>query len=162
MGREFVDNKCSKVRICSYCMTGVHLLTLWTWIAKSEVESFGSDMLRCLFVVYYWNSASTKIIRNFSLVLMLLYKISTFLLCFFCKNSSNVVLVRMSCYREVVLLAHAKSSHLVLQEMMGLTYFISDQSRKEAEYCMENAFTTYLVCLLLLIILLYLSFDWFH
>lgn len=31
-----------------------------------------------------------------------------------------------------------------VQEMMGLTYFISDQSRKEAEYCMENAFTTYL------------------
>ncbi|CAL0326705.1 unnamed protein product [Lupinus luteus] len=31
-----------------------------------------------------------------------------------------------------------------VQEMMGLTYFMSDQSRKEAEYCMENAFNTYL------------------
>lgn len=30
--------------------------------------------------------------------------------------------------------------------MMGLTYFMLDQSRKEAEYCMENAFNTYLVC----------------
>lgn len=31
-----------------------------------------------------------------------------------------------------------------VQEMMGLTYFLLDQSRKEAEYCMENAFNTYL------------------
>ncbi|XP_031279097.1 trafficking protein particle complex subunit 8-like [Pistacia vera] len=31
-----------------------------------------------------------------------------------------------------------------VQEMMGLTYFMLDQSRKEAEYCMENAFSTYL------------------
>ncbi|XP_015900436.3 uncharacterized protein LOC107433641 isoform X1 [Ziziphus jujuba] len=31
-----------------------------------------------------------------------------------------------------------------VQEMMGLTYFMSDQSRKEAEYSMENAFNTYL------------------
>ncbi|KAL8159001.1 hypothetical protein V2J09_000538 [Rumex salicifolius] len=31
-----------------------------------------------------------------------------------------------------------------VQEMMGLAYFMLDQSRKEAEYCMENAFTTYL------------------
>ncbi|KAL1813358.1 hypothetical protein ACET3Z_023423 [Daucus carota] len=31
-----------------------------------------------------------------------------------------------------------------VQEMMGLTYFMLDQSRKEAEYCMENAFHTYL------------------
>ncbi|KAK4419448.1 hypothetical protein Salat_2357700 [Sesamum alatum] len=31
-----------------------------------------------------------------------------------------------------------------VQEMMGLTYFMLDQSRKDAEYCMENAFTTYL------------------
>ncbi|ESR43290.1 hypothetical protein CICLE_v10010925mg [Citrus x clementina] len=30
-----------------------------------------------------------------------------------------------------------------VQEMMGLAYFMLDQSRKEAEYCMENAFTTY-------------------
>ncbi|KAK6147266.1 hypothetical protein DH2020_018178 [Rehmannia glutinosa] len=30
------------------------------------------------------------------------------------------------------------------QEMMGLAYFMLDQSRKDAEYCMENAFTTYL------------------
>ena len=30
---------------------------------------------------------------------------------------------------------------------MGLTFFMLDQSRKEAEYCMENAFNTYLVCL---------------
>ncbi|GLT94814.1 hypothetical protein SLE2022_125350 [Rubroshorea leprosula] len=30
-----------------------------------------------------------------------------------------------------------------VQEMMGLTYFMLDQSRKEAEYCMENAFNTY-------------------
>ncbi|KAK8330117.1 hypothetical protein V6Z12_A11G373200 [Gossypium hirsutum] len=29
-------------------------------------------------------------------------------------------------------------------EMMGLTYFLLDQSRKDAEYCMENAFNTYL------------------
>lgn len=35
----------------------------------------------------------------------------------------------------------------VWQEMMGLAYFISDQSKKEAEYCMENAFSTYMVCL---------------
>ncbi|KAJ0027453.1 hypothetical protein Pint_36182 [Pistacia integerrima] len=34
--------------------------------------------------------------------------------------------------------------HPFLQEMMGLTYFMLDQSRKEAEYCMENAFSTYL------------------
>ena len=33
---------------------------------------------------------------------------------------------------------------------MGLTYFLLDQSRKEAEYCMENAFNTYLVCMLFL------------
>ncbi|PIN03140.1 Protein with predicted involvement in meiosis (GSG1) [Handroanthus impetiginosus] len=31
-----------------------------------------------------------------------------------------------------------------VQEMMGLAYFMLDQSRKDAEYCMENAFTTYL------------------
>ncbi|KAG8648726.1 trafficking protein particle complex subunit 8 isoform X2 [Manihot esculenta] len=31
-----------------------------------------------------------------------------------------------------------------VQEMMGLTYFMLDQSRKEAEYCMENSFNTYL------------------
>ncbi|CAK9152962.1 unnamed protein product [Ilex paraguariensis] len=31
-----------------------------------------------------------------------------------------------------------------VQEMMGLTYFMSDQLRKDAEYCMENAFNTYL------------------
>ncbi|XVF07518.1 hypothetical protein REPUB_Repub06bG0146000 [Reevesia pubescens] len=31
-----------------------------------------------------------------------------------------------------------------VQEMMGLTYFMLDQSRKEAEHCMENAFNTYL------------------
>lgn len=31
-----------------------------------------------------------------------------------------------------------------VQEMMGITYFLLDQSRKEAEYCMENAFNTYL------------------
>jgi len=35
----------------------------------------------------------------------------------------------------------------IFQEMMGLTYFMLDQSRKEAEYCMENAFNTYLVCM---------------
>lgn len=33
----------------------------------------------------------------------------------------------------------------LLQEMSGLCYFMLDQSRKDAEYCMENAFTTYLV-----------------
>ncbi|XP_050228133.1 uncharacterized protein LOC126677515 [Mercurialis annua] len=31
-----------------------------------------------------------------------------------------------------------------VQEMMGLAYFLLDQSKKEAEYCMENAFNTYL------------------
>lgn len=31
-----------------------------------------------------------------------------------------------------------------VQEMSGLSYFMLDQSRKESEYCMENAFTTYL------------------
>ncbi|KAL0887791.1 hypothetical protein Bca101_011774 [Brassica carinata] len=31
-----------------------------------------------------------------------------------------------------------------VQEMMGLAYFISDQSIKEAEYCMENASSTYM------------------
>ncbi|XP_017615074.1 uncharacterized protein LOC108460192 isoform X2 [Gossypium arboreum] len=31
-----------------------------------------------------------------------------------------------------------------VQEMIGLTYFMLDQSRKEAEYCMEIAFNTYL------------------
>ncbi|THF96411.1 hypothetical protein TEA_015437 [Camellia sinensis var. sinensis] len=31
-----------------------------------------------------------------------------------------------------------------VQEMMGLTYFMLDQSSKDAEYCMENAFNTYL------------------
>ncbi|KAL2464074.1 Tetratricopeptide repeat (TPR)-like superfamily protein [Forsythia ovata] len=31
-----------------------------------------------------------------------------------------------------------------VQEMMGLSYFMLDQSRKDAEYCMENAFSTYL------------------
>ncbi|XP_059646575.1 uncharacterized protein LOC132293217 [Cornus florida] len=30
-----------------------------------------------------------------------------------------------------------------VQEMMGLTYFMMDQSRKDAEYCMDNAFSTY-------------------
>ncbi|KAL6521190.1 hypothetical protein OROGR_017759 [Orobanche gracilis] len=30
-----------------------------------------------------------------------------------------------------------------VQEMMGLAYFMLDQSRKDAEYCMENAFSTY-------------------
>ncbi|XP_073005492.1 uncharacterized protein [Typha latifolia] len=30
------------------------------------------------------------------------------------------------------------------QEMSGLSYFMLDQSRKESEYCMENAFSTYL------------------
>ncbi|GMP98560.1 hypothetical protein CsSME_00046396 [Camellia sinensis var. sinensis] len=32
-----------------------------------------------------------------------------------------------------------------VQEMMGLTYFMLDQSSKDAEYCMENAFNTYLL-----------------
>lgn len=36
------------------------------------------------------------------------------------------------------------------QEMMGLTYFMLDQSRKDAEYCMENAFSTYQVGAILL------------
>ncbi|XP_059462278.1 uncharacterized protein LOC132191337 isoform X3 [Corylus avellana] len=31
-----------------------------------------------------------------------------------------------------------------VQEMIGLAFFMLDQSRKEAEYCMENAFSTYL------------------
>ncbi|XP_062214381.1 uncharacterized protein LOC133915291 isoform X2 [Phragmites australis] len=31
-----------------------------------------------------------------------------------------------------------------VQEMSGLCYFMLDQSRKDAEYCMENAFNTYL------------------
>ncbi|XP_023005634.1 trafficking protein particle complex subunit 8-like [Cucurbita maxima] len=31
-----------------------------------------------------------------------------------------------------------------VQEIMGLAYFLLDQSRKEAEYCMENALNTYL------------------
>ncbi|CAA3025102.1 trafficking particle complex subunit 8 isoform X3, partial [Olea europaea subsp. europaea] len=31
-----------------------------------------------------------------------------------------------------------------IEEMMGLTYFMLDQSRKDAEYCMENAFSTYM------------------
>ncbi|KAL8527010.1 hypothetical protein ACS0TY_016031 [Phlomoides rotata] len=31
-----------------------------------------------------------------------------------------------------------------VQEMMGLAYFMLDQSRKDAEYCMESAFSTYL------------------
>ncbi|XP_074281590.1 uncharacterized protein LOC141606378 isoform X2 [Silene latifolia] len=31
-----------------------------------------------------------------------------------------------------------------VQEMMALAYFMSDQARKEAEYCMESAFITYL------------------
>ncbi|VFQ62580.1 unnamed protein product [Cuscuta campestris] len=31
-----------------------------------------------------------------------------------------------------------------VQEMMGLTYFMLDQSKKDAEYCMENALTTYI------------------
>ncbi|GFQ01431.1 trafficking protein particle complex subunit 8 [Phtheirospermum japonicum] len=30
-----------------------------------------------------------------------------------------------------------------VQEMMGMAYFMLDQSRKDAEYCMENAFSTY-------------------
>ncbi|XAR64788.1 hypothetical protein NMG60_11008624 [Bertholletia excelsa] len=34
--------------------------------------------------------------------------------------------------------------YAAVQEMMGLTYFMLDQSRKDAEYCMENAFNTYL------------------
>ncbi|KAI4369129.1 hypothetical protein MLD38_017613 [Melastoma candidum] len=34
--------------------------------------------------------------------------------------------------------------YAAVQEMMGLTYFMLDQSRKEAEFCMENAFNTYL------------------
>lgn len=33
-----------------------------------------------------------------------------------------------------------------LQEMMGVTYFLLNHSRKESEHCMENAFNTYLVC----------------
>lgn len=37
------------------------------------------------------------------------------------------------------------SIYSLLQEMSGLCYFILDQSRKDAEYCMENAFSTYLV-----------------
>lgn len=31
-----------------------------------------------------------------------------------------------------------------VQEMLGLTYFLLDQSRKEAEYCLEDALNTYL------------------
>ncbi|KAL9230618.1 hypothetical protein vseg_005946 [Gypsophila vaccaria] len=31
-----------------------------------------------------------------------------------------------------------------VQEMMALAYFMSDQARKEAEYCMESAFITYI------------------
>ena len=40
--------------------------------------------------------------------------------------------------------SHDICLHL-LQEMSGLCYFMLDQSRKDAEYYMENAFTTYLV-----------------
>ncbi|KAH7554180.1 hypothetical protein JRO89_XS12G0127000 [Xanthoceras sorbifolium] len=47
--------------------------------------------------------------------------------------------------------------HPLLQEMTGLTYFMLDQSRKEAEYCMENAFSTYLVLLHLGITLMWLA-----
>ncbi|GAB2262914.1 hypothetical protein Droror1_Dr00003911 [Drosera rotundifolia] len=31
-----------------------------------------------------------------------------------------------------------------VQEMLGLTYFLLDQSRKKAEYCLEDALNTYL------------------
>lgn len=34
---------------------------------------------------------------------------------------------------------------VAIQEMIGLSFFMLDQSRKEAEYCMDNAFNTYLV-----------------
>ncbi|CAH1418363.1 unnamed protein product [Lactuca virosa] len=30
--------------------------------------------------------------------------------------------------------------------MMGLTYFMLNQSKKDAEYCTENTFSTYVVC----------------
>ena len=46
-----------------------------------------------------------------------------------------------------------------MQEMMGLTYFMLDQSRKEAEYCMENAFNTYLVCVFFLASSLILQYE---
>ncbi|CAM8970935.1 unnamed protein product [Rhodiola kirilowii] len=31
-----------------------------------------------------------------------------------------------------------------VQEVMGLAYFMLDEAKKDAEYCMENAFTTYI------------------
>ena len=34
---------------------------------------------------------------------------------------------------------------MIGQELMGLAYFMLDQSSQDAEYCMENAFTTYVV-----------------
>ncbi|XWS56080.1 hypothetical protein CRYUN_Cryun09bG0055900 [Craigia yunnanensis] len=49
--------------------------------------------------------------------------------------------------------------HAGVQEMMGLTYFMLDQSRKEAEYCMENAFNTYLVCIVLVSFLIFFKFH---
>lgn len=32
-----------------------------------------------------------------------------------------------------------------MQEIMGLTFFMLDESKKDAEYCMETAFTSYIV-----------------
>jgi len=42
---------------------------------------------------------------------------------------------------------------------MGLTYFMLDQSRKEADNCMENAFNTYLVCVFFLVSSLILQYK---
>jgi hypothetical protein len=57
-------------------------------------------------------------------------------------KTDSVVMTRYLSGRDL----HSHNIGLcLLQEMSGLCYFMLDQSRKDAEYCMENAFTTYLV-----------------
>lgn len=43
---------------------------------------------------------------------------------------------------------------ICLQEMSGLSYFMLDQSRKDADNSMETAFNSYMVLLLLFVIVL--------
>lgn len=43
------------------------------------------------------------------------------------------------------ILMHSWNFTLSMQEMTGLCSFMLDQSRKDSDYCMETAFTTYLV-----------------
>lgn len=73
------------------------------------------------------------------------FTVAEFLNCFLVNNEIDTDFVVMARYLSIIDIYSYDVCLRLLQEMSGLCYFMLDQSRKDAEYCMENAFTTYLV-----------------